>query len=428
MRISSDRGLLNLSMLQSRLLALFISVAIFVSISTNLRVSALPVGVGEVSLLLMSIAAGFLKPWQQIKSPLFIFWVAVWLFTALGWVFGNVVGNLRMHNTVAYVYTGLLTLAFLTIFSRLSSKDLRRILVCFVLISVGALWLGLFAYVSLDQSVLEFLRIDIIHERYQGWCQNANQMSLLLVPTPFLVTYLWFTSRKSALQNLGWAVVLLLSVGMGLIVRSDALGFSWILGMIILIGVGLRNGGWIDRKYLVGLLLIFVTGFFGVRLAAEQGWLGQPAQNSLYAKEHVLEKLRIGHGETDQKVGIRLQLWKNALGVWEKSPIFGHGPGAYSAFDLSDTQSFTGMEAHNTLIDLMVQGGILLGLAYVAIFLWLMLTLWRSRQWLLLISALMIFSFEFFMFHLRQPVLWFYLVMIWALATDSLGTDKRHVA
>lgn len=402
----------NLSIGQSRCLAFVLSVVVFLSVSTNLRMSGLPVGAGEIGLLVLMVGSIFLKPWQNISSPLFLFWLAVWGCTALGYAFGNVVGNLRLHNAVAYVYTGILTLTFVTVFSRLKAPDLRRILFYFVLISVGVLFLGLIAYVSLDQTTLEFLRIDTSNGRYQAWCQNANQMSLLLVPTPFLILYLWSGSGKTLFKNIGWCLALLLSVAMGLVVRSDALGFSWILGLIVLVGLCLRNRRWLSYTYLVCVLMIFAIGFSGVRLAAERGWLGQLAQNSLYRKETVLEKVRIGHGETEQKVGIRLQLWKNALHVWEKSPIVGHGPGAYSSFDMTATQSFDGMEAHNTLIDLMVQGGVLLATAYVGLFIWLTSTMLRKRNWLLFICVIMIFSFEFFMFHIRQPVLWYYLAWI----------------
>ena len=92
---------------------------------------------------------------------------------------------------------------------------------------------------------------------------------------------------------------------------------------------------------------------------------------------------------------------------------------------MTETQSFSGMEAHNTLIDLMVQGGVLLALAYAGLFCWLLASLYRTRQWLLLVGTLTVFSFEFFMFHLRQPVIWFYLTLSLALAQQRA---RSHVA
>lgn len=407
-----------LSPFQSRLLALFVSVAVFLSISTNLRVSGFPIGVGEVSLALLMVGCAFLTPWKQMGNGLFLFWMAVWVCTALGFIFGNVTGALREHNAIAYIYTGLLTLAFITIFDRLSCTDLRKILFCFVVISVAVLWIGFLIYINFDQVTLANLRIDTSdHGRYQGWCQNANQMSLLLVPTPFLVMYLWDSSTGRGLaKSLGWGSLLFLSVTMGLIVRSDALGFSWLLGLLVLFFLALRKRRMIHWKGALAITLIFVVGFLAVRIIAGHGLLGgYGPQGSLYANESAVEKLRVGHGETDQKVGIRLQLWKNALSVWEKSPIFGQGPGAYSSFKLDETQTFSGTEAHNTLIDLLVQGGALLGLAYLAFFIWVMRYLWRSKQDWLFVAILMLFSFEFFMFHLRQPVLWLYLTVVLAL-------------
>lgn len=407
----------RLSRFHSQLLALFVSVAIFLSISTNLRITGIPIGLGEIFLALLIAGCAFLKPWHQIKNGLFLFWVAVWFCMTLGFAFGNVTGALRLHNTLAYGYTGFLTLAFLAIFNQLDETDLRRVLLYFIVISTIALWVGFIIYLNFDQTTLANLRIDTSdHGRYQGWCQNANQMSLMLVPTPFLISYLWSTSHRTRLNSIGWLTLLLLSVLMGLMVRSDALGFSWILGIGILGILYILKRDCIGAKHLAVLLAVFIVGFLSVRFAAQQGWLGESAHGQLYAQEAVIEKLRIGHGETQQKVNVRVQLWKNALHVWEESPVVGHGPGAYSFFKLSETESLTGMEAHNTLIDLMVQGGLLLGAAYLLLFGWLMITLWRSGQWLLLTSTLVIFSFEFFMFHIRQPVIWFYLTLVLALA------------
>ena len=410
----------NLSAYQSKLLALALGTIVFLSISTNLRMSGFPIGVGEIGLLLLIAGGVFLKPWQSVSSPLFLFWLAVWGCTALGYAFGNVVGNLRLHNAIAYAYTGLLTLSLLALFARLKAPDLRRILFYFVVISVLALWLGFLAYLSFDQGTLDSLRIDTSDNgRYQGWCQNANQMSLLLAPMPFLVLDLWSTSSKNTPSSkVGWLTLLLLTVVMGLVVRSAALTASWVLGLAILGLLNLRRNKRFHWKAVAAVIMVFVVGFIAVRALTQQGSLGASSQNNA---------LQVGIGAADQKVDIRMQLWANAIKVWEKSPVFGHGPGAYSNFDMTETQSFSGMEAHNTLIDLMVQGGALLALAYIGLFCWLMLVLYRSRQWLLLTSALVLFSFEFFMFHLRQPVLWFYLGLILAISKSSQSDQRVDV-
>lgn len=417
MLINEQTKPLNLSISQSRVLALVLSVVLFLCVSTNLRVSGLPVGVGEIGLLLLMIVSIFMKPWQRVSSPLFLFWLAVWGCTALGYAFGNVVGSLRLHNAVAYAYTGLLTLAFVTVFARLKESDLRRILFCFVVISLVALWLGFLAYLNFDQATLASLRIDTSDNgRYQGWCQNANQMSLLLVPMPFLVLDLWANSpNKTKWLGLGWLALLFLVVFMGLVVRSATLTASWALGLIVLGLLNLKRPQNLNWKAVVAVLLVFLAGFVSVRALTHQGALGATGQNNA---------LQVGMGSSDQKVDIRMQLWKNALQVWEKSPIVGHGPGAYSQFDMTETQSFSGMEAHNTLIDLMVQGGVLLGLGYICLFIWLATSLWGTRQLLLLVSVIALFSFEFFMFHLRQPVLWFYLVLVLAIS-KAFQNDNR---
>lgn len=415
MFISEHSQPLNLSMSQSRFLAFVLSVVVFLSLSTNLRISGLPVGVGEIGLLLFMAGSVFLKPWRSVSSPLFLFWLAVWGCTALGYAFGNVVGNLRLHNALAYAYTGLLTLSLLALFARIKGPDLRRVLFYFVVISVLSLWLGFLAYLSFDQEMLASLRINTSDNgRYQGWCQNANQMSLLLVPMPFLVLDLWSTSSKrSPWCKPGWISLLLLTFVMGFVVRSAALTASWVLGLAALGLLNLKQNPRFDRRAAVAVLLVFIFAFMGVRDWTQRGVLGASEKNNA---------LQVGIGTAEEKIDIRIQLWKNALRVWERSPVFGHGPGAYSKFEMGEA-SFNGMEAHNTLIDLVVQGGILLALAYTALFCWLAASFYRTRQWFLLVCTLAIFSFEFFMFHLRQPVIWFYLTLSLALAQQRARTD-----
>lgn len=408
MLINEQTKPLNLSISQSRLLALLLSVVVFLSVSTNLRMNGFPIGVGEIGLLLLMVVSIFIKPWQRVSNPLFLFWLAVWGCTALGYAFGTVVGNLRLHNAVAYAYTGLLTLAFVTVFARLNASDLRRILLYFVVISVVALWLGFLAYLSFDQITLGLLRINTSDNgRYQGWCQNANQMSLLLTPMPFLILDLWATSLKRVQWcGVAWAILLLMAVVMGFVVRSAALTACWALGLVVLGFLSWKQNQRTNWKPLVVVLGVFAIGFVAVRSWTQLGFLGSSEANNA---------LQVGIGTAEEKVDIRIQLWKNALKVWEESKVFGHGPGAYSKFDMG-AASFSGMEAHNTLIDLLVQGGFLLALVYVSLFCWLMASLYRTRQWSLLVGILVIFSFEFFMFHLRQPVIWFCLTLSLALA------------
>jgi O-antigen ligase len=411
--------------LNSKFFGMLLGVTFALSISTNLRWGlGLPVGPGELLLVAMIVLATFLQPWKQLKSPLFGFWVLLWIFTGLGAHFGSVVGTLAAYNSLAYMFTGGITLALLTLFGIMNACQLRRIGIYFIGIVNLGLWVGFFVYIWGDAEILSAMKIYTQDGRYQGWCQNANQMSLLMVPLPFVLLGLWPTNAKlSCFKNVFWVLLLISTVTLGLIVRSDALGFSWILGLAVL---WIANGkkiisGPVLKRMLV-VTVCFAIGFALVRTASQRGWLvlgnlSSPVSvSSLYKESTGIEALRVGHGESRQKVDIRLQLWKNAIAVWKMSPLVGHGPGAYSNFDMDESHSYSGMEAHNTLIDLGVQGGLLLALAYIGLVIWGLKKLWAVGNYTFFCAALVLFAFEFFMFHLRQPVLWFYLCLLLSLA------------
>ena len=68
-------------------------------------------------------------------------------------------------------------------------------------------------------------------------------------------------------------------------------------------------------------------------------------------------------------------------------------------------------EAHNITIDLLTQGGVLLGAAWLALLLYLLMGAWRIRDSYTFSVVLMIGVFTMFHYHLRQPYLWLGLIL-----------------
>ena len=143
-----------------------------------------------------------------------------------------------------------------------------------------------------------------------------------------------------------------------------------------------------------------------------------------------LEAVRIGYSDPVEKANLRADLRNNGLKAWQASPWFGHGPGAYSWY--SDPEVQKGMEAagqpreeaHNITIDLMTQGGVFLGMAWVALLLYLLRGAWRIRDSYSFSVVLMIGVFTFFMYHLRQPFLWFALMLSYEAIRRGLFVSR----
>ena len=66
------------------------------------------------------------------------------------------------------------------------------------------------------------------------------------------------------------------------------------------------------------------------------------------------------------------------------------------------------MESHNITIDLLTQGGILAGLAWVALVSYLLINAWRIQDSYTFSVVLMMAAFTFF-HNTRQPYFWFVL-------------------
>lgn len=124
----------------------------------------------------------------------------------------------------------------------------------------------------------------------------------------------------------------------------------------------------------------------------------------------------IGIGMDPNKGGVRKTLWVHAFEVWKLSPIFGHGPGAFSYLDTPSERQ----EAHNLLLDMLTQVGIAGVLLFAALYLWLIIGAIKARDpySMTLLVVLMIFSGAHFM--LRQPVFALYMVICAVVVKNRL--------
>lgn len=88
--------------------------ALLLSISTNLRLAAFPVGPSELILALMA-AAGvwFGKPWQLWKTPVVLFKLCAGPGMLLGAAFADKPSALAVHHAMVYAFTGTVTVGLL---------------------------------------------------------------------------------------------------------------------------------------------------------------------------------------------------------------------------------------------------------------------------------------------------------------------------
>ena len=406
-----------------------LGLGLLLSISTNLRMAAFPVGPGELLLAVLAVVGVIYgKLWRIWKTPVVLFWLFAAVGMLQGALFATQKGSLATHHAMAYAFTGAVTIGLFALMTALSDAALRRVIYWLCTFTAIGLWFGFVVYLSGDADLAKQLYMpDAGDVRYSGWSINPNQLALFFVPLPVWVAALWRdVSNPTRWQMACFALLLFALMLMGLLVRSDGLFVVWVFEFVILIMLRLRWEMKASRMSLLGYALVMVLCVFlvktfahgevrkSVRCAVEtlsQGeglWSAKCYDGQAFKDQ---EAFRIGYSDPVEKTGVRQELWKNGFQAWLESPLFGHGPGEYSWHSIGPDGGHSEiMESHNITIDLLTQGGLLAGGAWIALVSYLLINAWRIRDSYTFSVVLMMAAFTFF-HNTRQPYFWFVLAM-----------------
>lgn len=411
----------------AQLLPFLMGLALLLSISTNLRMAAFPVGPGELVLVVLAVFGTlFGKPWRFWKTPVVLFWLLASMGMLLGALLATQKGYLAARHSMAYAFTASVSIGLVALLMQLSEAALRRAIYWLCTLTAVGLWFGFVVYLSGDSSLAQKLYMaDGGDTRYYGWSINPNQLALFFVPLPVWVAALWREVAKPTwLQIAGFGMLLFALMLMGLLVRSDGLFVVWVFEFVILIMLRLRWEMKASRMSLLGYAMVMVLCVFlvktfahgevrkSVRCAVEtigQGeglWSAKCYDGQAFKDQ---EAFRIGYSNPVEKTGVRQELWNQGLQAWVKSPWVGNGPGEYSWYSTDANGGRTeALESHNITIDLLTQGGILAGGAWLALVSYLLIGAWRIRDSYTFSVVLMMAAFTFF-HNTRQPYFWFVL-------------------
>ncbi|WP_223451028.1 MULTISPECIES: O-antigen ligase family protein [unclassified Pseudomonas] len=421
----------------------------FLSVSTMLRLPGLPVGIAEVMVFIAAFAlvrrSGFL---QKLKHPLMLFWAAFIVTALIGYFTGSVRGEGSIHTGVAYVYAACFTLLVLTYVSDLSAFEFQRFIRAIVTIPILLLSIPLLVFLIGSVSISDLLEINTQYypSRVAAWSMNPNQLALFLLPVP-----IWLAAISQRTHWQGWRffkkfAFLWLFFFLGFCVRSDALLLAWCIGIPLLTLLSwcwLKNINW---RFFATMIAAFVLAFAffkflfdgpGVQILEALridvskfvGASGSVGEGSRAPFAFGRSDSTFGIGLDPNKGGVRKTLWIHAFEVWKLSPVFGHGPGAFSYLDTPSKR----FEAHNLLFDLLTQVGVVGVVLFGVLYLWLVIGAIKARDpfSITLLFVLMVFSGAHFM--LRQPVFMLYMVICAVVIKNRLfdqmsdSTDKTKV-
>lgn len=420
-----------------RLVPALIAFSLFFSISSHLRMlTGGIVGPGEITLVVAAVLGfAFCKPWQQLKNPILWFWGLLGLTMALGFMTGTLHGNWVVRNATAYLFTGLVVIGLASLLAKLSNYALKQTLFLLTVVTGIGMWTGFVVYMTGDLLLMSrFALNDLGDVRYGGWSSNPNQLALLFIPLPIWLAGLWRNVNKPRLfLTLGYGLFLFSLILIGFIVRSDGLFAVWVIGfagfIVLRLCWNMKGNTWSLLGYAMTVVIcvVLVKLFFHGEIrksfnctthAIVQGV--NPLRSACY-QEAIgdRENLHIGYSNLTEKTGTRRDLWLNGFMAWREAPVFGHGPGAFSWFSNPELQNnfevahggFYREEAHNVPIDLLTQGGPLLVLGWFGVLLYLLVGAWRIRDAYTFSVVIMVALFTLFHYHLRQPYLWFILIV-----------------
>lgn len=405
-----------------------LAVGLLFSTFTQFRIPNTPVGIGEVCLLIWlipTLGSCMSRVNEPLSQPFFrlaTFWLLLAASLAVGQMVSVVVGAARshallIHDILAYSLAGAISLA--AVLQPRAEVRLRRTIV--ILVSAGSIVLA----IQLLQAarVLPELGLDLwFYDRFTGWTTNSNQLALLCL----VLAMLWLHLAESASRPLHRALAMagvVLPAMVGYLTGSDAFLIAVGIAFACYAVIGLRGAvGVLSRPANLQTLslALLLAGSAGLLLASVP-LVYRGVVTAISAEVAITESRQ----RIDRDLGYRTALLAQAVERGIESGFLGLGPGPHLHRPASLREpKWTpepDFEAHNTPVDLFLQGGLL----SVAALGWLMLASIREtssasmRAFAILVIVLGVFALTHNI--VRHPI-------VWLVVTCSLVLPPAQVA
>lgn len=420
----------------------FLALGVLLALLTQLRSSVPILGPGEIFLACWLGIQGFqtlaCPPQARGWAPVAMFWGLFAFALCLGLIHSIVSGfPLDSALVVHDVFADLLLVALCVLLAPVvaDEKRLRRFQTRVMIAGFAMLVLqlanaaGLFVLNSVDPWYWERLR---------GWTANPNQFALYCLLIGFLALHVAERgSRAGALA--GWACGLL-TLASGLLAMSNAYLLVAILGLGVLSAAKILR--WMAREERRG----FPATWLSVSLTAGMLYAGILMAPHWASEGDLIRSAggvaRDTRNELEDST-VRLVLWRQALKRGMESGMIGYGPGPHleipavvlqgrRATDLPknmmtpESGLAANFEAHNTVLELFVQGGLLAAGGFLCIVGLAIIRAFRAGFDALAAGLIAINVFGSFHVIFRHPFFWLLIVgalaarRSWAKSTATL--------
>lgn len=414
-----------------------LAVGLVLTTASQLRLPGVPLGLGEICLVLwLGLALLHFLTGDRISNHgALLRFGTFWICFALALSVGTCEALLRqeiapdsmLHDTFAYL---LVAAVSCFIAATMKADGTLRQSQWFLI----AFWnIALVVQIAIGQGFIRLPSVEPwLWDRFRGWSENPNQLALYCAIFTPLSLHLALSAKRFG--RLAASFSCLSSLLVGRLTKSDSfLGAMVLFAAVLLV---LRLWGWLtlpEHRFSLrfAIAMLIVIAIVPLSLA-----LTPYAIATANDVESLAAHMTKDHGgeATKATMSLRLSLWREALQSGLESGSLGLGPGPHlwrvklqAAAAAENRSSTLPFEAHNTLLDVFTQGGLFGVAAVCGLFAGIFLPVLRAK--LDALAALMVALGMFSMTHytLRHPIVWFALALCLILSLERAPSRSVRI-
>jgi hypothetical protein len=410
-----------------------LALGLLLATATQLRFGDTPFGPGEICLAVWLGLFLYRQAWRPAPTSnaaltgVAIFWLILIVAESIGAIVGAATEPFFdtahiIHDVIAYSF--LFSVACIMALELANEHCRRR--VTRLLVLFGAAFLSLQVAYAYGLIPLPIPVDPWFYDRLRGWSNDPNQLGLVGALLTLISIHLAGSARAIA-EMIAAAACAVVAFSVGVLTKSDSFTVGLLAAGAVFLAI--QSSVWLATfkrgvTFRAALVSLALLGLPVLTVGALP--LAPAVVDRVEAKSDALYN-------EDNQGDLRFHLWAEAYDKGMDAAMLGLGPGPH----LTKTKSWklpppAKFEAHNTPLDLFVQGGLLALLDIALLYASLLLATTRARLPALAALSCAFAVFSMFHFIIRHPIFWFGVVLCFLEAASasklSFGGKRADVA